>query len=332
MTSRNDQMFDDCKPRALRPPPNSEFTHLKPLDSMGFFFVAMSAGLTMLSISLSTSDLPMIWALGQILLAIALLQWFTLLHEAGHNSLFRTSRLNKLVGHVAAFFAVIPFDSWKLVHRRHHYWTGWQDLDATTATLVPRKLSRVESLLINVCWKCWIPLFSTIYRINNYWNLPRLYRLFQGKRQRQKLTSGVLVLLAAYGVTAYSLGLGELVRVAGLGLFLSLVMQDPLILSQHTHVPLKLSRGNRVQPFRPVEQEAFTRSLKFPSWFSALILLNIDAHELHHMYTGVPGYYLRRIDYVPHHTVNWWRWIVKAKRVPGVVLLFQNRSQSGYDI
>ena len=38
MTSRNDQMFDDCKPRALRPPPNSEFTHLKPLDSMGFFF------------------------------------------------------------------------------------------------------------------------------------------------------------------------------------------------------------------------------------------------------------------------------------------------------
>ena len=48
---------------------------------------------------------------------------------------------------LAAFFALIPFGCWKLIHGMHHHWTGWQDLDATTATLVPRPLSRVERML-----------------------------------------------------------------------------------------------------------------------------------------------------------------------------------------
>ena len=109
-------------------------------------------------------------------------------------------------------------------------------------------------------------------------------------------------------------------------------MQDPLILSQHTHVPLHVSHGAAVQPFPPLEQEVFTRSLRFPAWFSTLVLLNVDAHERHHMYPAVPGYYLRRVTYETHNEVPWWRWLVKARRVPGAVLLFQNRNQSGYDV
>jgi hypothetical protein len=50
------------------------------------------------------------------------------------------------------------------------------------------------------------------------------------------------------------------------------------------------------------------------------------------MYPRVPGYYLPRIDYATHNRVVWWRWLLKAKRVPGEVFLFQNRNESGFEI
>jgi hypothetical protein len=91
------------------------------------------------------------------------------------------------------------------------------------------------------------------------------------------------------------------------------------------------SRTDAVAPIPPLQQEVFTRSLRFLTWFSQLILLNLDAHELHHMYVQVPGYYLRRIDYVPQNEISWWQWLIKSKRIRGDVLLFQNRDQTGLE-
>ena len=309
----------------------SRFAHLRPRNLIGSLFVALCLGVTGLAIFLSTIPNPIIWTIGQIALALALLQWFVLLHEAGHKTLFKTVRLNKYAGHLASFLAGIPFECWKTVHGLHHHWTGWQDLDATTAALIPRKLAWWEKFVVNVCWKLWIPLFSILYRLQNYWNLPRLYRLFP-RKQHWKLTWNLLLLLAVYGATVYLVGFALLLQVFGLALFLTLVMQDVLILSQHTHIPMELSHGEDVQAFAPADQEVFTRSLRFPTWFSSLVLLNMDAHELHHMYPGVPGYRLGKIDYDTQNSVQWWHWLLKARRVSGEVFLFQNRNQSGFDI
>ena len=314
------------------PPPISRFSGLKPTNLLGLLFVLFCSGLTALSIYLSTSRETAIWLAGQVLLSLAMLQWFALLHEAGHKTLFRTSRLNYLAGHLAGFFAVFPFECWKLVHGMHHRWTGWQDLDVTTSALVPRKLAWWEKLAVNLCWRLWLPLFSILYRLDNYWNLRRLLRLFAHKPVSGKLVGNVVLLLAAYTLTGFLVGPLEMLRLVGLGLLLTLMMQDPLILSQHTHVPMKLSDGETVDPIPPLDQEVFTRSLKFPSWFSNFVLLNMDAHELHHMYTGVPGYFLLRIDYDTQNHISWWQWLVRAKRVRGEVLLFQNRNETGFDI
>lgn len=314
------------------PPSSTQLAHLKPRNRTGWLYLAWSVGLTGLALFLSTVDAWPLYLLGQVLLAVALLQWFVLLHEAGHNTLFRTPLLNRCVGRLAAYFAVIPYGCWKLVHGVHHRWTGWQDLDLTTATLVPRPLSWLERVIINVCWKTWLPLFSSLYRLQNYWNLPRLWRRFPHRRQRNQLVGGMLFLAAAYALTVYLVGPALLLRLAGLGLFLTLVLQDPLLLSQHTHVPLEVSAGAEVRPFPPREQEVFTRSLQFPTWFARVVLLNLDAHELHHMYPRVPGYDLHKIAYVPQNRVHWFRWLVQAKRLPAEVFLFQNRRQSGHHL
>ncbi len=313
-------------------PPVSTFSDLKPSDCMGALYFIGCSSITCLAIYLSNSDQSAIWLGGQTLLALAMLQWFVLIHEAGHKTLFRHGLLNRICGHVASLLAGIPFDCWTLVHAAHHRWTGWQDLDATTATLVPRKLRLWERLAINICWRFWLPLFSILYRLQNYWNLPRLCRLFSQSHRKSKCLLNALVLLAVYLAIGYWVGPWGLLKYFGLATYLSLMMQDVIILSQHTHIPMHLSEGRQVRPFTPFEQELFTRSLKFPTWFSRLVLLNLDAHELHHMYASVPGYYLHRIAYKTHHEVAWWRWLWKAKQLPGEVFLFQNSNQTGFDI
>jgi fatty acid desaturase len=314
------------------PPASAELSHLQARDRTGLFYLLWTAGLTSAGLALSMQHPWPLFLLGQTLLAVALLEWFVLLHEAGHQTLFRTPLLNRCTGHHAGFFAVNPFPCWKLVHGMHHHWTGWQDLDLTTATLVARRLSLVERIVVNGCWWTWLPLFSVLYRVNNYWNLFRMFAYFPHRHQRRQLFGGVGVLAAVYGLTVYLLGPLLLVQLAGLALFLTLVLQDPLILSQHTHVPMQRSDGEAVKPFSPAEQEVFTRSLKFPGWFARLILLNLDAHELHHMYPRVPGYDLHRIAYVPRNRIHWRRWLVQAKRLSGEVFLFQNRLQSGHHL
>jgi len=314
------------------PPSASHLTHLRPSDPVGLFFLGFCLGLTALSLLLSTFETPVPWLAGQILLAIALIQWFVILHECGHETLFRTKRLHIYAGHVASFFAVVPFHCWREVHGMHHKWTGWQDLDPTTASLVPRKLGRVERVIINIFWKSGVPFFSLFYRILNFWNLPRLRMLFSDRARRQMLKWNILLLFLVYAVSLYWIGFGQAVRLVGLGFLLSLIFQDPLLLSQHTHIPSNLSHGEKVRPYPALQQEIFTRSLRFPSWFSTFILLNFDAHELHHMYPFVPGYRLRGINYTPENEIGWWRWIREAKRLPGEVFLFQNRKQSGVAI
>jgi fatty acid desaturase len=314
------------------PPTPTELGHLVPRDAAGWAALGACGVLTAAGLALATARPWLPWSLGQVLLAVAFVQWFVILHECGHETLFRSRRLHRAVGHVAGFFALIPFESWKRVHGRHHKWTGWQDLDPTTTALVPRPLARAERWIVDAAWRWWIPLFSVTYRVSNYWHLSRLASLFPRADQRRRLVTNALALLVAYGGLAWLVGPEPLARLVGPALLLSLVVEDPLLLSQHTHVPLELSGGGPAAPYAAIAQEVFTRSLRFPGWVSHAVLLGFDAHELHHMYPFVPGYHLRRIRYETHNEVPWWAWLRAAKRVPGTVFLFQNRRQSGLEI
>jgi acyl-lipid omega-6 desaturase (Delta-12 desaturase) len=315
---------------STRPRP-SELQHLRASNAAGALALGVTFGATALGLALAIEPRVLLWIAGQLILGFALVHWFVVLHECGHDTLFRSKRANAVVGTIAGAFAAIPFASWRRVHRRHHRWTGWQDLDPTTETLVPRERRRFERRIVNVCWKCSIPLFAVIYRLENYWHLPRLFTLFRASRDRRRLVRDAAALALVYVAMVAIFGPRALIVTAGPAVLLSLVVEDVLLLSQHTHIPQHVSRGERVRPFPAIEQEAFTRSLRLPSWLSTL-LLHFDAHELHHMYPFVPGYRLGAVPYTPHNEVGCWRWIRAAKHVPGEVFLFQNRTTSGWDI
>ena len=304
---------------------------MKPTDASGAIFAALTTGLTAMGVLLASRPGWWSWAAGELLLGAALVEWFILLHECGHGTLFRTRRWHTAVGHIAAFFALIPFQTWKRVHQRHHKWTGWQDVDPTTATLVPRPLSGFERVLVNVCWRYWIPLFATLYRLNNFWNVPRLFRLFDAAPVRRRLVINTAVMVVAYAAVVTAVGPAMFARVAIAACVVAFIVEDVLLISQHTHIPMGLSHGQAVDPYPTLAQEPFTRSMRLPRLLSRAAL-HFDAHELHHMYPFVPGYRLGQVPYAPGNEVSWWRWVPAARSVQGAVLLFQNRNDTGFDV
>jgi acyl-lipid omega-6 desaturase (Delta-12 desaturase) len=310
--------------------PSTAMGHLRSSNWAGGVLFSSATLLTVVGVALSLQSSALLWLLGQAIVAVTMIQWFALLHECGHGTLFRSKALHAPVGRVAAFFSLIPFYCWKRVHGQHHKWTGWQDLDPTTAALVPRTLGRGERALMNVCWRYWIPLFATLYRINNFWNLPRLRSLFAKPEDRRKMAISIVTYLIAYVAVATIVGPWTILRVTGLAFVFAFIVEDLLILSQHTHIPQNLSEGKQVSPFPAGEQDVFTRSLILPSWISTM-LLHIDAHELHHMYPFVPGYHLRSISCDTPNEIGWWRWVRCARALPGETLMFHNRIETGAD-
>jgi len=316
---------------ALSPPRPAALRHLHATDAAGARFIAVNGVVTVAGISLSVNGSLAIWAIGQILLGLAMVEWFVLLHECGHHTLFRRRAWNTAAGHVAGFFALIPFAVWTHVHRLHHKWTGWQDLDPTTATLAPRERGRFQRGVVRFCWKYWVPMFATVYRAGTFWNPARIVRYAAESGRARQLICGVVAVLAVYGALAAWLGPVMLLRSVGLAIVIAFAVEDMLILSQHTHVPMEVSGGGRVAPHAAMEQERFTRSLRLPRIISRAVL-HFDAHELHHMYPFVPGYRLRDIAYEPQNEIGWRQWVVAARRIPGDVLLFQNRRETGFDL
>jgi omega-6 fatty acid desaturase (delta-12 desaturase) len=313
------------------PPRSADLYHLRPGNLTGTVVLGGTVAATVTGGWLSAQG-ALLWALGQVVLAGALVEWFVLLHECGHDTLFRARVVHRPVGYIAGIFALIPFECWRRIHARHHRWTGWQDVDPTTASLTPRPRSRFERRVVNICWKYWVPLFSTIYRIENFWNLPRLMQLFQSDRRARRLfIANATAQAAFYIVVLVAAGPFHLARLVGVALVLTFIAEDVLLLSQHTHVPMGLSHGRSVEPYSALAQQPFTRSLRLPPWLSHM-WLHFDAHELHHMYPFLPGDRLNDVPYAAANEVGWRHWIPAARAIPGEVFLFQNRNQSGLDV
>jgi omega-6 fatty acid desaturase (delta-12 desaturase) len=308
-------------------PPPATLTHLRPTNTRGAIVFGIGCAATAGAIALSARGGWSGWIAGQVILAIAFVHWFTVLHEAGHRTLFSNRRANTIAGALAGFLALIPYRAWVRVHGRHHKWTGWQDLDPTAAPLVRDDLSWGKRTIINACWRFWIPSFSILYRLENYWKLGRLGVLFPDRADRRAMRVNAVAQIAAYALVIALAGPLFLAKTVLCGLVLSLLLQDLLLLSQHTQVPVQLSKGRTVSPVPAIDQARFTRSLRLPLWASTL-LLHFDAHELHHMYPFVPGYHLRRVAFQPPNEVGWWQWLRASKRVDGVTLLFQLRADN----
>lgn len=285
---------------------------------------------TLAAVFFSYSENPWIWFGGQILYGLAVLQWFVLMHDFGHNYFFKSKNANWIWGHVASFFCLAPFTPWKYIHGKHHTWTGWHDLDPTMESTLPALATPLQRKAANLIWKSWLPLLSLAFSFKNFWNYPRLARYWPQRSARWEFIFSISFIVAVLALQI--LFVPHFWKVWALGYFIFLVISDPLLISQHSHIPQRIAGPREVRPFPVYEQEVYTRSLLFPAWVSKYLLLNFDAHIAHHIFPTVACYHLHRIHYRTGHEYPWWDWLKKAKSVPAEVLLFSHREDSGLDL
>jgi omega-6 fatty acid desaturase (delta-12 desaturase) len=264
---------------------------------------------------------------GLLCLSFFLTQSFILLHECAHLNFFRTIRLNKVFGNVFGLVSLLPFTTWMHMHNQHHKWTGWRDLDPTTEKTVKPSGSILVKTIVNISWFLFIPIFYLSYHLSNYWNLFKIKR-FVSKNVYRTAVVSLVVYCLIYGVCTVFFT-EAVVKYFLPAFLLSMVWKELIILTQHSHIEIPISNGEEVRPVSYAEQIKYTRSFYTVPFISRYFLFNFNLHEAHHVYPGLPSYYLDKIDLNVPRKPMYSEWFVEAKSMSGENFIFRTSKQTG---
>jgi fatty acid desaturase len=205
------------------------------------------------------------------------------------------------------------------------------DKDPTTRGLARTLPPLYVQRFMNFCWRLWIPIFSLVFGLSIFWNVRRMAAVAPSPRQRRRVMFSVIFLIAVYGCVIALAG-ARFLEVWGAAFVCFLAIGDPILLSQHVHLPLRKADGAKVRPFALAEQDLFTRTIIVPAWIERWVVLHFTTHSVHHAHPQVAHYDLSRIPFSPSHAIRWSEWLRAAKRIPVVQLLYQNSEQTGVRI
>ncbi len=268
-----------------------------------------------------------LWLLGQLIFGFSMFHWFSILHDCGHNAFFPNRKANEITGFVASLVCFVPYSSWKYIHLEHHRWTGWLDQDPSTRDLL--KVTAAKRWLARWVWKSYFPAFALAFLFGTFWNLRKLLGLFKSPVVRLELVFNLALILAIHIWIAQVSGMWWTLFAMAF-IFFGLVC-EPIILSQHAHISMEKEQPNPTA-FSLHEQDQFTRALVFPTWISKYLTLSFENHIAHHFFPWIPSYLLYQVKTSAGNEVVAFQWIWAARKIPGDVLVFDDRKQTGLNI
>ena len=217
---------------------------------------------------------------------------FIIMHDAGHGTLFRSRRMNGLIGHVTGILALTPVRDWAHNHAIHHASSG--DLDRRTNTDVQTlTVSEYQSRTLweRTCYRLYrnpvvLLIFGSVWMFIFDHRLPRKISKGRGRSSLLITNIGVAAMIAAmllfagwkYLVLVYL----PMIGFAGLiGVW--------LFYMQHQFEGVYWRRHDQ---WGFVEAAMGGASyLRLPAvfqWFTG----NIGFHHIHHLDPKIPYYYL----------------------------------------
>jgi acyl-lipid omega-6 desaturase (Delta-12 desaturase) len=305
----------------------SDISQLKARDDKAFLSLLVPLILCTSGVYLSLGHSVVLHWAGQFILSLFFLQTFILLHECGHLNFFKTRFLNVCFGHIFGFLSIIPFYSWTHMHNLHHKWTGWRDLDPTTEKTVELQGANTMRWIVNISWFLFIPIFFLSYMLSNYWNIFKIKRHLNERKFRVAvLQIGISLLIYIVLFLSFKTFLLQLILPAFL---MSLVWKELVIMTQHSHIETPIANDSHVKPVSYADQVKYTRSFYVNSWFESLFLFNFNYHETHHVYPGVPAYWLQKIDLNVPKEPSYKTWFIKAKSMKGEDYVFRTSAKTG---
>lgn len=226
-----------------------------------------------------------------IICAFSGVRLYVLQHDAGHNSLFSTARLNRLAGHGLSVFTLTPFAVMQHNHNAHHNHLG--NLDARDTTEIFTMTLR-EWQTASPAKRLWyrlyrnpllmIPLGGLLtYALAYRWpkNTTKIAP-FQVLAHNAGLAAWLTSLWAIAGSPALIVYAGTVFTAGCIGVF--------LVYLQHNFEDTWWDRKPNLTPARAALQGSSALDL---GWWFDLAVANITYHDIHHFNANIPSYRLR---------------------------------------
>ncbi|HMS96402.1 MAG TPA: fatty acid desaturase [Tabrizicola sp.] len=235
----------------------------------GLWYLAAHMGLILGLGALIGIGVPGWWALIPIQ-GVLIVFLFTLEHEATHRTPFANLLLNEVVGRVAGFLILLPFEWFRYFHLAHHRWTNIEGKDPELAGGKPE------------AWSDWVKHVSGL----PYWwsELRLMLALVLGKADgdflpegaRKRIVRDARVMALGYLVLAITPWLWPtLVWVWILPVLLGQPFLRLYLLAEHGDCP------NVANMFENTRTTFTNRIVRFLAW-------NMPYHVEHHVWPQVP--------------------------------------------
>lgn len=295
-------MSSPASPKSL-PAEASKLSQLRAFQTPAFRNAAWQ---TLSTFGLYLAVLAAMYATSSVWLTLALavpaggliVRIFMLQHDCGHASLFRSRRLNGLVGAACSLVTLTPFAYWRRLHARHH--GSWNNLDGRG---IPADF--FSDCLTLAEYHALSPMRRRLYRITHHPALVHLllppiifillYRLpfdTPASCRRERVSVGLLnlSLVAVFAVLIVVFGAERVMLVHLPALAFAAIVGIWLFSVQHRFEDAQWARAE-AWTFAHASLHG-TSYLKLPrllQWFSG----NIGLHHVHHLRPGIPNYRLQ---------------------------------------
>lgn len=223
-----------------------------------------------------------------------LVRLFILQHDCGHGALFRSQKLNRLVGRILGIATMTPYDCWRRQHALHHAANGQLDHrgvgDVVMLTLREYGDASPWTRWRYRCYRHPLILFGfgpfTFFAV-----MQRLPWLIPNKWKRERLSIHLTNLLLAllFLAAAAVVGPWTFLMLYAPVLFLAASAGSWLFFVQHQFNPTYWRRDGQWDYQRAALEGSSFLDLPWPlSWFTA----NIGYHHIHHLDSRIPNYAL----------------------------------------
>jgi fatty acid desaturase len=206
---------------------------------------------------------------------------FNAVHEAAHQTPFRTRAFNHVLGHLAGFAVLLPYEYYRAYHWDHHRYTQDPARDPELSTPLPRSAWRLAWYWTGLpIWQGRLRMLvvhGLLGRATERW-VPAAKRALIVREARCYLLGYAAVIAASAATQSLAAVWLWIVPLMAGQLFLR-----PYLLAEHTgcaHTP------NMLENTRTTYTNAFVR---FFAW-------NMPFHVEHHAYPAVPFHALPRLN------------------------------------
>ncbi len=246
-------------------------------DAPGLFRFAVHFGCILAGAALILVGTPFWWLL-LVPQGILIVFLFTALHEAIHETAFRSTRLNQAVAAISGFLVLIPPVWFRYFHFAHHRHTHDPDHDPELMSPKPETTAQYLRYLSGI--PLWTGMAKTILR-NAFVDSAEPYVPEKGRAKVKREARLFLLLYAMLAAGSFAVGSTALLWAWVVPALIGQPFLRAYLLAEHTRCP---HVANMLENTRTTFTTALVR---FVAW-------NMPYHAEHHAYPAVPFHKLPR--------------------------------------